>query len=112
MGRRAIGELPFNARMPTIGIYQTDLDRYVSAAARRGWSLSEFIRHALDEATKTTEQFFYVRFPNGATHPTLNEPGYEFFDNARRFAARSGGTVIRAAIDPTADPGRDASPAD
>lgn len=102
-----LGEAAFDANLPKVRLYQTDLDRYQAAARRRGWTTCEFIRHALDEATKSTEQFFYVRLPNGDTHPPLCDVGYEFFDNARRFAARVNGTVIRETLDPSADPGRD-----
>lgn len=102
----------YDAYVPAVSLFQADLDRYKAAALRQGRSFAEFLRVALDEATKSTEQFFYVRLPNGDTHPPRSEPGYEFFDNARRYAARVNGSVITDTHDPSADSGRNLPPAD
>lgn len=110
MGRGPQIAPTYNAKLQQVRLFQTDLDRYQAAADRKGLCLTEFIRHALDEAAKSVETFFYVKLPNGNFHPPLSEPGYEYFTNARRFAARSNGTVIRAVLDPSAHSGRDLPP--
>lgn len=82
-----------------VPVHELDYARFTGAANRAGLTFAEFARRALHEATLVLDTFYYVRLPNGDTHPSRSEKGYEFFDNARRFAARCSGQVIRAAID-------------
>lgn len=82
----------------------------VAAADRSSLTLAEFARRALRDAALATERFFYVRLPNGSYHPPLHEMGYEFFENAKRFANRTNGQVIRASLSPGLAPSADGVP--
>lgn len=105
MGRGRNVAPTFDTDLPHVRLFALDLQRAQEAAARQGRSFSEFVRHALAEAVRVSETFYYVRLSDGTYHPSLREVGYEFFENARRFAARSGGEVVRECIQPDA-PGR------
>jgi hypothetical protein len=91
-----------------IPVNDEDHQRYFGAAGRAGLTLAEFARRALHEATLTLERYFYVRLPDGTTHPATTEKGYEFIENAKRFANRVNGTVIRASFAPAGTPARNA----
>lgn len=73
--------------------------RVSRAAKARGMTLTAFCRRALHDSTldPNPAAYFYVRYPNGDTYPRLSEAGYEFVENAQRYAARiPGAKVIRA----------------
>lgn len=83
----------------SVRLHLDEHTRYTSAAHRAGLTFAEFARRALDEYTLAMDRFFYVRMPNGQIHPPLHEVGYEFIENAKRFAARVNGSVIRATVE-------------
>lgn len=89
-------------------IYVTaeQFDRVANAAVRQGMTLSEFCRRAIHDSTLSVESeaFFYVRMPNGDINPPLGEKGYEFVENAKRFANRVDGSVFRAPQSPAPTP--------
>lgn len=84
-----------------IKVHPDDYEKTVQAAHRAGLTISEFGRRALRDAALALDRFWYVRLPNGEHHPSLSEVGYEFVENAQRFANRVNGKVIRASPTPT-----------
>jgi hypothetical protein len=87
-----------------VPVHPDDKAKIVAAADRSSLTLAEFSRRALLDAALATERFFYIRLLDGSYHPPLHEKGYEFFENAKRFANRTDGQVVRAAFTPSLAP--------